>query len=394
MKRYMLKGQIGRFIQLIIAFCFASSALLGMAETSLAQEPFIVQPASIHLGKVQQGDTIEGSLQITNHGGEAINVEVVAEGRLITGELGDFITFSPSALNIAPGETRTVDYRVLISSDADPGEYIFGLVFRQSAPPLEDGSGVIATTAVELPMSYTVGGIKVVFYEIADVKHGEDFRLRAVIWNYEDSEISTRAVFDLFDDQRTLLQTFESSEEMVEPGKTRVIEFSRSTQDMGWGDYLFVGKFYMNGQLFREIERQFRVGAAIFEASSLVIIPSSVHPGEEVTISVDVTNSGNIEGTYTAILEVNDIVEETKDVIVAPGETETVIFTTSRTEAGTYSVTIAELSGTFTVKTTIPWNVLIVIIGVAAVFVVATVLLVMLRFRGWKRSGGYRHSSL
>ncbi len=393
MKRYLLKGQMGKLIHLIIAFCFALLALLGVAEAAFAQEPFIVQPTSIQLGKVQQGDTIQGSLQITNRGEEAIDVEVLVEGRLITGEIGDCITLSPSALDIPPGGSRSVDYQVVISSNADPGEYIFGLIFRGSALELEEGTGVTVGTAVEVPLSFTGSGTKVEFYKIRDVKIGDDFEIRAIIWNYEDSQISTRAVFDLFDEQRTLLQIFESSEEMVQPGKARVIEFSKSTQDMGRGDYLVVGKFYRNGQLFKEIERRFRVGAPIFEVSNLVINPSIARPGEVVTISVDVTNSGDIEGTYTAILEINDTVEETKDVTVASGETETVTFTTSRDEEGTYSVTIAELTATFTVKAAVPWNVLIVIIGVAAVFVVAIVLLVMLRLRGGKRPRSYRHGS-
>jgi len=386
MKRYLMKGGMGKFIQITIAFCFAL-ALTGVAQVAFAQSPFIVQPTSIHLGKVQQGDTILGSIQITNGGGEAITVEALAEGRLITGKIGDCITLSPSELDIPPGESGFVSYNVVIPSDADPGSYIFGLVFKQSAQPME-GSGVTVVTAAETTLSFTVNGIKVAFYEVSDVEAGDDFKLRAIIWNYEDSEIGTRAVFDLFDDQQTLLQSLESPEEILGPGTTRLIEFSKTTEDMDWGDYRVVGKFYRNDQLFKEIERQFSVGLAILGLSNLLITPASVDPDEEVMVSVEVTNTGNIEGTYNAILMINDTTEQTEDVIVAPGATENATFMTSRTELGTYSVAIAELSGTFTVTPAawvINWWMLGGIIGAGLFIAGILVLLAFIRRRDRRR---------
>ena len=82
---------------------------------------------------------------------------------------------------------------------------------------------------------------------------------------------------------------------------------------------------------------------------SLSVSPSEVSSGEEVTISVEVTNTGEIAGTYEVILQIDDEVEDTQAVTVAPGETETVTFSVSREEAGTYEVEVGDESDSFTV---------------------------------------------
>jgi hypothetical protein len=45
---------------------------------------------------------------------------------------------------------------------------------------------------------------------------------------------------------------------------------------------------------------------AEFIISSLSITPSKVKPGEKVTVSTVVTNTGGTEGSYTAILKINE----------------------------------------------------------------------------------------
>ncbi len=88
---------------------------------------------------------------------------------------------------------------------------------------------------------------------------------------------------------------------------------------------------------------------AEFELSNLVIDPSEVRPGGTVTISVDVTNVGELEGTYTITLRIDDVVEATEDVTLAGGATETVPFLISRDVEGTYNVEVDDLNGTFVV---------------------------------------------
>ena len=91
-------------------------------------------------------------------------------------------------------------------------------------------------------------------------------------------------------------------------------------------------------------------GAAVFELSSLAVIPSVVEVGEEVSASVEVANTGEKAGSYTIILKINEEVEDEKSVTLGPDESVTVIFEVPATEEGTYSVDINGLSGSYDVE--------------------------------------------
>ena len=92
-----------------------------------------------------------------------------------------------------------------------------------------------------------------------------------------------------------------------------------------------------------------KVRPAAFSLHSLVISPTEVNPGEEAKISVSVANNGGIEGSYTVVLKINGVKEAEKSVTVAAGSSQTASFSVSKEEAGSYSVTVDGLSGSFTV---------------------------------------------
>ncbi len=124
---------------------------------------------------------------------------------------------------------------------------------------------------------------------------------------------------------------------------------------------------------------------AAFTTGSLSISPSEANVGQSVTISTLVTNTGGLSGSYKATLKVDNVVVETKDVTLDGGASQTVTFTTSKDAAGTYTVSIDSLSGTFTVKAAevppkpVPWA----LIGgiIAAVIVIAVVVWFIIRRR-------------
>jgi len=92
-----------------------------------------------------------------------------------------------------------------------------------------------------------------------------------------------------------------------------------------------------------------------FDVTDLAISPSSVTVGDSVTVSVNVTNTGETEVSGSITLALNDVIEDIKDVTVAGGETETVTFTVSK-GVGNYAVTIpgTTLTGTFAVSGGVP----------------------------------------
>ena len=93
-----------------------------------------------------------------------------------------------------------------------------------------------------------------------------------------------------------------------------------------------------------------------FTVANLVVSPEEISPGEDVTISVLATNTGGSTGSTPVVLRVEGEVEDTAEATLAPGASDTITFSTTRDEAGTYGVTVNGLSGSFTVtEAPFPW---------------------------------------
>jgi len=88
---------------------------------------------------------------------------------------------------------------------------------------------------------------------------------------------------------------------------------------------------------------------AAFSLSNLSIQPAQVQSKEAVTITVSVANTGGTEGSYSLVLKINEAKEAEKSVTVAAGSSQSVSFSVTREEAGSYSVVADGLSGSFTV---------------------------------------------
>jgi len=90
-------------------------------------------------------------------------------------------------------------------------------------------------------------------------------------------------------------------------------------------------------------------GPAGLSASALSISPQQVQPDQDVTISINVANTGGKTGSYNAVLYINSVVEDSQTVSVAAGASKNVIFTVSKSQAGVYDVSLAGQSGQFEV---------------------------------------------
>jgi Mn2+/Fe2+ NRAMP family transporter len=82
----------------------------------------------------------------------------------------------------------------------------------------------------------------------------------------------------------------------------------------------------------------------------LSISPSEINTGDTDTIQATVTNSGDVSGTYTAVLKIDGNIESTQDLALTAGEAQNVVFSVSENTAGTYSVDVDGQTGTLTVK--------------------------------------------
>lgn len=93
---------------------------------------------------------------------------------------------------------------------------------------------------------------------------------------------------------------------------------------------------------------------ATFVVSALEITPAEVDIGERVTISVVVVNADDARGTHEVTLKIDEAVVATEEVTLAGGSSQTVTFTIAEDAAGTYTVSVDGLAGTFEVKAAPP----------------------------------------
>ncbi len=94
---------------------------------------------------------------------------------------------------------------------------------------------------------------------------------------------------------------------------------------------------------------------AKFSYSNLQVSPILVKTGEDVTVTVDVTNTGTAAGDKDVGLMINGTTVSSQSVSLDTGESSTLTFTVSEDEAGTYQVQIGSSTASFTVeKSSIP----------------------------------------
>jgi len=127
--------------------------------------------------------------------------------------------------------------------------------------------------------------------------------------------------------------------------------------------------------------------AAAFSVSNLSIQPAEVQPQEAVNITLSVANTGGTEESYSVALKINGVMEAEKSVTVAPASSQSVSFSVTREEIGSYSVDVNGLTGSFTVAaakapaapTPIAWWIWVI----AAVVVAGLIIFLAVRRRAY-----------
>lgn len=140
-------------------------------------------------------------------------------------------------------------------------------------------------------------------------------------------------------------QSRETKNLELEGGETttvyfEIIENSEGSYKVALGDLTVSFTISSNAQPIKPAE---------FQVTDLTVNPSSVLADEVVDISVKVSNVGEETGDYTVDLIIDNSTSDSKTVTVSGGATEIVKFEVTETSAGTHSVDIASLSGSFTV---------------------------------------------
>lgn len=90
---------------------------------------------------------------------------------------------------------------------------------------------------------------------------------------------------------------------------------------------------------------------AEFKVSDLTITPSEAEEAEPILISANITNVGDLEGTYDANLTINNVLTQNQTVVVPGNNTSVIVeFTVIEETIGNYTVKLGGLTGSFKIK--------------------------------------------
>jgi hypothetical protein len=163
-----------------------------------------------------------------------------------------------------------------------------------------------------------------------------------ISWSYYDIDEAPQVTFQV---QVGINETDSSLWDYTENNSTTWIKYAGLPLAAGVTYYVRVRAY--NGQVWSnwdsatfEIIRQPK-----FELSNQTIDPEQVLPGGTVTISVDVTNVGEVRGSYPVVLTIDGVSTDTKVITLDPGESERVTFFV--VVNGKYDIDIGGIAGTF-----------------------------------------------
>ena len=183
------------------------------------------------------------------------------------------------------------------------------------------------------PASFTVSQISV---SPAAVNVGQQVSISAVVTNTGDLEGTYTVILKVED------ATAGSEQVTLAGGVSQTVTFTTSKSVAG------AYSVSIDGQTGIFTVRE-SLAAAKFSVGDLSITPGTVRTGEQVTISILVSNTGDRQGSYDVQLKIDGQVVETQSITLTGGNSQTVTFTTTQDTAGTYSVTVDTRSGSFTV---------------------------------------------
>jgi hypothetical protein len=87
-----------------------------------------------------------------------------------------------------------------------------------------------------------------------------------------------------------------------------------------------------------------------YEVVSLNITPTTIATGEKATIEVKVRNINSETDIYNVPLMVNGVADSRKDITLAPGASESLIFELTINHAGSYIISVGSKESTLTVQ--------------------------------------------
>ncbi len=270
------------------------------------QPEFRVEDLSLSSDKIGEGDTVTAQVEITNVGDAkgTHTVELEVEGETLIKEV-----------SLDAGESKTASFEI---EKQAKGSYNLNI------------GHLSETFEVVEPAEFEVSNLNL---SKEEVEIDETVTVTVDVSN--TGEVSGSRNVELLLDEELL----DSQEVKVEGGNTKTVTFKVSRKEAGTYN-ISISNLTKSFEVLKPAE---------FKVSDLIVNPSEVEPNEDVEISADVKNIGEVEGTETLELNIEGSLERTKDVTLEGGESTTVTFSITKETPESYSVVIEDLSGSFKV---------------------------------------------
>lgn len=201
---------------------------------------------------------------------------------------------------------------------------------------------IYAIVAGTRPAAFTVAELSITPQEVTS---GVDVNITVLISNTGDLTASYEAILKI---DNAIAQTKEIT---LDGGDSRTVSFSMRAGTAGEhtvsiGD--LVGTFKVKTL---EVPPAPITAAAPpnFITSDLSVTPRVAELGEQITISVVVSNTGGTEGSYDVVLEIDGAQEAVATIILGAGESKSVTFTVAKGKEGVHFVDVGGRVAQFTV---------------------------------------------
>jgi hypothetical protein len=299
----------------IIIVAFASGAFfyvqtLPGPELTADQTQLIgltIEPPSVLLGQ-----SVFASINVTNTGGE--------QGTYTMNLFLDNALNQNQTIKLTPSETKTVNFTI---SGLNEGTHIVKI------GNLEGTFTVINTVALSnLAVNRTEAGV------------GEAVGISIMVTN-RAQETGSYSLALIINDSNAQTKTGP-----IDAGASVNVLFEVVEQTEGTYQFT-VGS--LNGT-FKITSGAPPPKPAEFQVTDLIIDPDVAQPGVAVNVTAKVTNVGEVGGSYSVDFSVDNEVKGTKTVQLSGGETTTVLFTTTQSTKGNYTIAVANATGILSIQ--------------------------------------------
>ncbi len=292
---------------------------------------FVLNDWSIHPNSVNPGETVtvEGWVENIGDGSGEVSTDIYVDG--------DFEGSTDPNPYLEPGESEWVSFEV---SRDELGTYevdlhAFEMVGGEPEYPADDTwSSEFEVVDEDDLAEFELTGWSV---DPEEVGPGETVTIKGNIENIGDEEDTVYGQLWIDDDWQD-----SESAGILEPGESTNVTFHHSEEDLGTYDVEVRAVCEDLETVYDTWNSEFEViEETDFDLDDWSVNPKTVEPGENVSIQGEVENTGGVEESVYIQFLVEGEWQETKTVwMLEPGERESLSFTHSEEEIGTYEIEI------------------------------------------------------